>query len=76
MEAAWWSHHRRDHRAVGFLWRIALTGQLREVVVGSGIAGTGTGIAYAAMPSLILLAAPRSELAAANGLNSQARSSR
>lgn len=60
--------------AAGFVWRIGLTGQLWEVVVGSGLAGTGTGIAYAAMPSLILLAAPRSELAAANGLNSLARS--
>jgi MFS family permease len=60
--------------AVGFLWRIALTAKLWDVVVGSALAGTGTGIAYAAMPSLILLAAPRSELAAANGLNSLARS--
>ena len=60
--------------AAGFLWRIALTGQLWQVVVGSALAGTGTGIAYAAMPSLILLGAPASELAAANGLNSLARS--
>ena len=40
---------------------------------GTAIAGAGTGIAYAAMPSLILRSAPRDELAAANGLNSLAR---
>jgi MFS family permease len=60
--------------ALGFVERIALTGHLWEVLVGTTLAGMGTGIAYAAMPSLILLAAPRSELAAANSLNSLARS--
>jgi cyanate permease len=60
--------------AIGFLGRIAFTGQLWEVIAGTAIAGAGTGIAYAGMPSLILLAAPRSEIAAANGLNSLARS--
>jgi MFS family permease len=60
--------------AAAFIVRIALTGQLWEVIVGTTITGTGTGIAYAAMPSLILRAAPSEELAAANGLNSLARS--
>jgi MFS family permease len=59
--------------ALGFVERIAATGHLWQVVVGTTLAGMGTGIAYAAMPSLILLAAPRSELAAANSLNSLAR---
>jgi MFS family permease len=59
--------------ATGFLVRIFLVAHLWEVVVGTAIAGAGTGIAYAAMPSLILRAAPRAELAAANGLNSLAR---
>jgi MFS family permease len=59
---------------LGFIERIAATGHLWEVLVGTTLAGMGTGIAYAAMPSLILLAAPRSELAAANSLNSLARS--
>ena len=59
---------------VGFILRIAAVGELWEIIVGTSIAGAGTGIAYAAMPSLILRAAPRSELAAANGLNSLARS--
>lgn len=58
---------------IGFLERIVLSGQLWEVLVGTTLAGVGTGIAYAAMPSLILLAAPSSELAAANSLNSLAR---
>jgi MFS family permease len=60
--------------AAGFAERIVLTRSLWEVLLGATLAGIGTGIAYAAMPSLILLAAPRSELAAANGLNSLARS--
>jgi MFS family permease len=60
--------------ALGFALRIFLVSDLWEVVVGTSLAGAGTGIAYAAMPSLILRSAPRSELAAANGLNSLARS--
>jgi hypothetical protein len=57
----------------GFLVRIFFVAHLWEVVVGTAIAGSGTGIAYGAMPSLILRSAPRAELAAANGLNSLAR---
>ena len=60
--------------AVGFLSRIVFTGSFTQIVIGSTIAGAGTGIAYAAMPSLVLRAAPRDELAAANGLNALARS--
>ena len=60
--------------AVGFLARIGLDSHLWEVVVGTAVAGAGTGIAYAAMPSLIGRAAPRSGLAAANGLNALCRS--
>jgi len=59
---------------IGFLVRIFLVGHLWEIVIGTSVAGAGTGIAYASMPSLILRGAPRSELAAANGLNSLARS--
>ena len=59
--------------AAGFGVRIFLVAHLWEIVVGTAIAGAGTGIAYAAMPSLILRSAPRGELAAANGLNSLAR---
>jgi len=60
--------------AVGFLSRIVLTGSYLQIVIGTTIAGAGTGIAYAAMPSLILRGAPAAELAAANGLNALARS--
>jgi MFS family permease len=59
--------------AAGFLLRIFLVAHLWEVVAGTAITGAGTGIAYAAMPSLILRSAPRDELAAADGLNSLAR---
>jgi MFS family permease len=59
--------------AAGFGVRIFLVAHLWEVVAGTAITGAGTGIAYAAMPSLILRSAPRDELAAANGLNSLAR---
>jgi MFS family permease len=60
--------------AVGFLGRIVFTGALWEIIAFTTVAGAGTGIAYAAMPSLVLRAAPASELAAANGLNTLARS--
>ena len=59
--------------AVGFLSRVVFTDSFWQIVVGTTIAGAGTGIAYAAMPALIMRAAPRSELAAANGLNALAR---
>ncbi len=59
--------------AAGFLLRIFLVAHLWEVVADTAITGAGTGIAYGAMPSLILRSAPRAELAAANGLNSLAR---
>ena len=59
--------------ATGFIIRIALAGHLWEIIVGTTITGAGTGIAYASMPALIALGAPRSALAAANGLNSLSR---
>ncbi|GAA3453266.1 MFS transporter [Dactylosporangium matsuzakiense] len=60
--------------AAGFVARIVLVDSLWQVVVGATISGAGTGIAYAAMPGLIIHAAPRAELAAANGLNALFRS--
>jgi MFS family permease len=60
--------------AIGFLCRITLVSSFSEIVIGTTIVGAGTGIAYAAMPSLVLRAAPSDELAAANGLNTLARS--
>ena len=61
--------------ATGFAIRIVATAHLWEIVAGTTIASAGTGIAYAAMPALIALGAPHSELAAANGLNSLCRAS-
>ena len=60
--------------ALGFVARIVLVDSFTQIVIGTTIVGAGTGIAYAAMPSLILRAAPSDELAAANGLNTLARS--
>ncbi|WP_433043667.1 MFS transporter [Dactylosporangium sp. CS-033363] len=60
--------------AAGFATRMVLVDSLWQVVLGATISGAGTGIAYAAMPGLIIHAAPRSELAAANGLNALFRS--
>lgn len=60
--------------ALGFLSRIVFVDSFTQIVIGTTVVGAGTGIAYAAMPSLILRAAPSDELAAANGLNTLARS--
>jgi hypothetical protein len=60
--------------ALGWVSRIVLTGALWQVVVGTTIVGMGTGIGYATMPALINRNTPPSEISAANGLNSLARS--
>jgi MFS family permease len=59
--------------ALGFAQRIVMTDEFWYIVLGTTIAGAGTAIGYAAMPSLILRGAPRSELAACNSLNTLAR---
>ena len=59
--------------ALGWLMRIVAVGSIWEIVVGTTIVGAGTGIGYAAMPTLINENTPRDELAAANGLNSLTR---
>jgi MFS family permease len=56
--------------AAGWVVRILATGALWEIIVGTTIVGIGTGVGYAAMPSLINAFTPPSEIAAANGLNS------
>jgi len=60
--------------AVGFLMRIVVHDSLWQVIVGATIVGAGTGIGYAAMPSLINAHTPPDEIGAANGLNSLFRS--
>jgi predicted MFS family arabinose efflux permease len=60
--------------AAGWLLRIVWSGSLFEVIVGTTVVGMGTGIGYAAMPSMINAHTPPTEIAAANGLNSLFRS--
>lgn len=60
--------------AAGWLLRMVLTGSLFQVIVGTTVVGIGTGVGYAAMPSLINANTPREEIAAANGLNTLVRS--
>jgi MFS family permease len=60
--------------AAGLIMRIFATGSLAEVVIGSAIVGVGTGVGYAALPSLISAHSRSEELAAANGINALARS--
>ena len=60
--------------ALGWVARIVLVSHLWEIVVGSTIIGIGTGVGYAAMPTLINANTPPHEIAAANGLNTLFRS--
>ena len=60
--------------SAGWVVRIGLTSDLWMIVAGSTVIGIGTSVGYAAMPTLINHNTPMTELAAANGLNSLARS--
>jgi cyanate permease len=60
--------------AIGLVVRIFAIEDLWEIVLGTSIIGVGTGIGYACLPSLINAHTPPADLAAANGLNSLARS--
>ncbi|KQS00917.1 MFS transporter [Williamsia sp. Leaf354] len=60
--------------AAGLVVRIVLTDSLWQIILGSTIVGAGTGIAYASLPSLINVHTPDADLAAANGINTLARS--
>jgi len=60
--------------AGGYLLRIAFLDQVWQIVAGAMIVSSGTAIAYAAMPVLIMRAVPVTETAAANGLNTVLRS--
>ncbi|MBO0841633.1 MAG: MFS transporter [Nocardioides sp.] len=60
--------------AIGWTCRYFFSDSLVEVIIGTTISGAGTGIGYAAMPTLINTNTPPNEIAAANGLNSLFRS--
>ena len=60
--------------AAGWLLRIVATQSIWHVLLGSTVVAVGTGIGYAAMPTLINRHSPAAELAAANGLNALSRS--
>ena len=77
LSARWGAHRVLSLAAViatvGLLERIVLIDHLWEIIIGTSIVGAGTGIGYAAMPTLINTNSPPDELAAANGINSLAR---
>jgi MFS family permease len=59
---------------VGWVLRIAFTASLTQVLIGATVVGMGTGLGYAAIPSIINAHTPPSEISAANGLNTLFRS--
>ncbi|MEX5635667.1 MFS transporter [Parafrankia sp. FMc2] len=60
--------------ALGWGTRIIFSDSLGQIILCNTVVGIGTGIGYAAMPSLINLFTPPTEIAAANGLNALFRS--
>ncbi|MEV4128021.1 MFS transporter [Nocardia sp. NPDC049707] len=60
--------------AIGYLCAVVLMNSVWELMVAAMIVAGGVGLAYAAMPALIMGAVPITETAAANGLNSLMRS--
>ena len=60
--------------AVGYGLNIVLMSATWQLVMVSMVIGAGIGIAYGAMPALVMGAVPRSETAAANSLNTLMRS--
>ncbi|GII57082.1 MFS transporter [Planotetraspora thailandica] len=59
--------------AAGYALALGLMGSTWGVLIFAAVVSGGVGFAYAAMPALIMGAAPPSESAAANGLNSLMR---
>jgi MFS family permease len=60
--------------AAGYALAIVLMSEIWQLVVVSSIIGAGVGLAYGAMPALVMGAVPVSETAAANSLNTLMRS--
>ncbi|MFF2330686.1 MULTISPECIES: MFS transporter [unclassified Streptomyces] len=59
--------------AAGYLLNIVLMSEIWQLVLVSCIIGAGVGLAYGAMPALVMGAVPVSETAAANSLNTLMR---
>ncbi|GAB3673907.1 MFS transporter [Actinocorallia lasiicapitis] len=59
--------------AVGYVVRYFTSHELWTIILGATIVATGTGLAYSALPMLIMRAIPVTETAAANGLNTLMR---
>ena len=59
---------------VGYVLGLLLMHAVWQIVIVSTVISTGVALGYAAMPALIMRAVPRSETAAANGLNALMRS--
>lgn len=60
--------------AAGYVLAASLHLHAWHVLLVNGLIGVGTGLDYAAMPTLIMRAVPESETGAANGLNTLMRS--
>lgn len=60
--------------AIGYTAGLVLMSSAWQLAIVSALVGTGTGLAYGAMPALIMAAVPVSETAAANSLNTLMRS--
>ena len=60
--------------ALGLLIRIFLVDDLWMIILGSTVIGLGSGVGYASLPALINHYTPAHDLAAANGINTLARS--
>ncbi|MFC3897931.1 MFS transporter [Lentzea rhizosphaerae] len=59
--------------ALGYGTGVVLMSAVWQLVVVSAVIGAGIGLAYGAMPALIMAAVPTSETAAANSLNTLMR---
>ncbi len=60
--------------AAGYVLGALLHAEVWHVVLGTVVISAGVGLAYGAMPTLIMAAAPRAQTAAANSLNNLMRS--
>ncbi|GAA4617467.1 MFS transporter [Saccharopolyspora hordei] len=60
--------------AAGYALCLVMMSTVWQLVIASSIIGAGVGLAYGAMPALVMAAVPVSETAAANSLNTLMRS--